>query len=92
MLRKDIVYMTMILLLLCFLSGLYQVAYAAELPEEYLDSGVSPAGWETMAADIAAIRQSLDILLYFVIPFSFALFICWKLGQWFYCTFIRSVL
>lgn len=67
-------------------------AFAMEAPEEYLDSGVPLAAGETLAADIAAIRQSLDVLLYFVAPFSFALFVCWKLGQWFYCTFIESVL
>ena len=45
-----------------------------------------------MSEELSAIRETLDILVYFVAPFSFALFVCWQLGRWFYCTFIESVL
>lgn len=45
-----------------------------------------------LVEDVSAIRQSLEILLYFVIPFSAALLFVYKFCMWFYYTFVRSVL
>lgn len=42
--------------------------------------------------DVASIRKSLEIILYFVIPLSAALLFVYKLCMWFYYTFVRSVL
>lgn len=42
------------------------------------------------AADIAAIRQSLDIILYGIFPICTAVFIFCKGCSWFYRTFIES--
>lgn len=53
------------------------------LPEEI------PTG---LLEDVSSIRQSLEIILYFVIPLSAALLFVYKLCMWFYYTFVRSVL
>ena len=92
MYRNTMIYLCMALMLLCYLTVVYHTVYAAELPEEYIDSGIPPAGWEGAAADVAAIRQYLAILLYAVLPFSFALLLVWPLFRRFYCTFIDGVL
>lgn len=90
MYRNTIIYLCMALLLLCYVTVIYHTVYALELPEGYIDSG-APAG-EGLAADVAAIRQYLAVLLYTVLPFSFALFLVWQLFRWFYCTFLDRVL
>lgn len=90
--RNLMIYMTMALMLFCWMMFFNYAAYAAELPGEYLDSGVPPAAGEGLAEDVAAVRQYLELLIYTILPFSFALFICWQLGRWFYCTFLEGVL
>jgi len=67
-------------------------AFALEV--DYIDSGPPPeqGGSTDLLAEITSIRQSLDLILYFVIPFACAFFLVWKFCYWFYDTFIGSVL
>lgn len=88
--RNLMIYLGMLLMLLCYMTVIYHTAYAAELPEGYIDSG-APAG-EGLAADVAAIRQYLAVLLYAVVPFFSALLAVWQFFRWFYCTFLERVL
>ena len=68
-------------------------AFAAEIP--YQDSGVAleeseePPG---LLAEVAGIRQDMDIILYFVIPVSAAVLFVYLLCKWFCGTFVDSVL
>lgn len=45
-----------------------------------------------LQADIFAIRQCLELLVYFIFPFSCAFFLVWKFCVWFYSTFVEQVL
>lgn len=70
----------------------------ANVPEEYLpdvldsgqvlDSGIDPQ--QKMYDDISGIRQGMDIIVYFVIPFVAGVVLLYKFGVWFYGTFIES--
>ena len=84
--------------------SLFVRAFATET-EEYLDSGpiieVPGEGDElpgqveassVLLAEIAAIRRSLEIILYFVIPCSVAVLVVYLLCKWFCSTFVDSVL
>ena len=44
------------------------------------------------AADVAAIRQSLELLVYGFLPLGTAFFLVYKFCMLFYSTFIRDVL
>ncbi len=46
----------------------------------------------SVSADVSAIRQNSDILLYFVIPVSCAFFLIFKFCVWFYSTFVKDAL
>ena len=72
------------IILLCVL---FVQAFAIEPDEydDYLDSG-------PIAGEIAAIRRSLEIILYFVIPCSVAVLVVYLLCKWFCSTFVDSVL
>ena len=75
-------------------------AFAAEAP--YQDSGAAigdlegPGGSEepsgSLLAEVAGIRQDMDIILYFVIPVSAAVLFVYLLCKWFCGTFVDSVL
>jgi len=54
--------------------------------------GVSSDSSSSLADNILAIRQDMDILLYFVIPCSVAVLIIYLLCKWFCRTFVDSVL
>ena len=56
----------------------------------YQDSGIPPI--DSFREDVSAIRQDLDILLYFVIPASAAVLFVYLLCKWFCRTFVDSVL
>lgn len=60
------------------------------LPGDFGD--VPPELTASLAADISAIRQDIDIFLYFVIPCSVAVLIVYLLCKWFCRTFVDSVL
>ena len=88
------------IILLCVL---FVQAFAIEPAEydDYLDSGPiagdiegeePPADSATLLSEIAAIHQSLDIILYFVIPCSVAVLVVYLLCKWFCRTFVESVL
>lgn len=93
------------LVAIILLFAMFVRALAAE-PEEYLDSGpvieepgeggeLSEPGQEeadSLLSEVAAIRQSLDIILYFVIPCSVAVIVVYLLCKWFCSTFVESVL
>ena len=84
------------IILLCVL---FVRAYASET-EEYLDSGPvildeseePPVDPSALFSEIAAIHQSLDIMLYFVIPCSAAVLVVYLFCKWFCSTFFESVL
>jgi len=67
-------------------------AFAAEV--DYIDSGPPPeqGGSTNLLTEVTSIRRSLDLILYFVIPFAFVFFLVWKFCVWFYDTFVRGVL
>ena len=78
-------------------------AYAAETG--YLDSGPPPEQVEgegsgelleaaagTFLGEIILIRQLLELMLYFALPFAVAALLVYKFCMWFYHTFIRTVL
>ena len=81
--------------------SLFVRAFATET-EDYLDSGPviealgdgdePPSQEATLLSEIAAIRQSLEIILYFVIPCSVAVLVVYLLCKWFCSTFVDSVL
>lgn len=88
------------IILLC---ALFVRAFATETDEydDYLDSGPiagdidgegPPADSSALLSEIAAIHQSLDIILYFVIPCSAAVLMVYLLCKWFCSTFVDSVL
>lgn len=45
-----------------------------------------------LEADIHAIRQSIELVLYIIFPLSLAAFLFWVFCKWFYRTFIELVL
>lgn len=75
-------------------------AFAAEA--SYQDSGVmledpeGPGGSEeppaSLLAEVAGIRQDIDIILYFIIPVSAAVLFVYLFCRWFCGTFVDSVL
>ena len=70
-------------------------AYASETG--YIDSGIPPEQGEggtpgTLLGEVILIRQLLELLLCFVIPFAVAAWLVYKFCMWFYYTFIRMVL
>lgn len=70
---------------------------AFALEEYYIDSGPPPDPGErealgTLLGEVVLIRQMLELLLCFVIPFGCAAWLVYKFCMWFYYTFIRSVL
>lgn len=84
--------------------SLFVRAFATET-EEYLDSGPiieAPGEGDELSgqeeassvllSEIAAIRRSLEIILYFVIPCSVAVLVVYLLCKWFCSTFVDSVL
>lgn len=81
--------------------SLFVRAFATET-EDYLDSGPvieapgdgdePPSQEATLLSEVAAIRQSLEIILYFVIPCSVAVLVVYLLCKWFCSTFVDSVL
>ncbi len=81
--------------------SLFVRAFAVET-DEYLDSGPvivddngePPIGEasSSLLSEVAAIRQSLEIILYFVIPCSVAVLVVYLLCKWFCRTFVESVL
>lgn len=88
------------IILLC---ALFVRAFASETDnhDEYLDSGFIAGDTEgeeppidptALFSEIAAIHQSLDIMLYFVIPCSAAVLVVYLLCKWFCSTFVDSVL
>lgn len=60
--------------------------------EEYMDSGPVGEQGGSLSSDVAAIRQMMELVLYFAIPFAFAVMLVYKFCMWFYYTFIRTVL
>ena len=79
------------------------LAFATET-EEYLDSGpIIEAPGEgdelpgqveassVLLSEIAAIRRSLEIILYFVIPCSVAVLVVYLLCKWFCSTLVERV-
>ena len=75
-------------------------ATEADNHSEYLDSGPvildeseePPVDPSALFSEIAAIHQSLDIMLYFVIPCSAAVLLVYLFCKWFCSTFVESVL
>ena len=93
------------LVAIILLFSMFVRAFAAE-PDEYLDSGPviekpregdeplepDPEDAASLLFEVSAIRQSLDIILYFVIPCSVAVLVVYLLCKWFCSTFVESVL
>jgi hypothetical protein len=82
--------------------SLFVRAFAVEA-DEYLDSGpvivddngeppISTEDSSSLLSEVAAIRQSLEIILYFMIPCSVAVLVVYLLCKWFCRTFVESVL
>lgn len=68
---------------------------------DYLDSGnpddfnildVGPTSAELVVSDIAAIRKSLDLIVYFMFPITVSFYLVIKGCLWFYRTFIKSAI
>lgn len=61
-----------------------------EAEEEPLDTLHEDSG--TLLEEVTQIRQMLELLICFVVPFLCAVWLVYKFCMWFYYTFIRSVL
>lgn len=55
---------------------------------QFLDSGFDPQ--QKLYDDVSGIRQSIDIVVYFLIPLILGVILIFKFCSWFYCTFIES--
>lgn len=55
---------------------------------QVLDSGTDPQ--QQLYDDVSSIRRSIEIIVYFVIPFTVGAILIYKFCVWFYSTFIES--
>lgn len=95
--RMALLALVAIILLLTFACR----AYAAEI--DFQDSGPlfelgegeelgGAPGTGTLLGEVTQIRQMMELVLYFAIPFFCAGWLVYKFLMWFYYTFIRTVL
>lgn len=65
-------------------------------PETSVDlseiTGLMEQNFLSMYEEVSTIRKNLDIIIYFVIPVLCAILFIYKLGVWFYSTFIKDAL
>lgn len=55
---------------------------------QFFDSGFNPQ--QKLYDDVSGIRQSIDIVVYFLIPLILGIILIFKFCSWFYSTFIES--
>lgn len=55
---------------------------------QFFDSGLAPQ--QKLYNDVSSIRQSIDIVVYFLIPLILGIILIFKFCSWFYSAFIES--